>query len=262
MSEQPLLPAEVPKPSSSLLGRLANMYAAPGEVFDEIKSAPASVTNWLVPVLLGCLVGVIYTLVAFSQESVLHSLRETQEARVRKQFQKQVDAGKMSREQADRAGDQALQTMEQFSGPTMMKVFGSIGAVAGSFIFLFLAALVIWLLGAKLFKGAFPYMKAVETVGLAGMINALGGIIAMLLVVTLGNMAMTPGRVLLVREFDDANPIHRLLSQINLAMLWYLAVLALGLAKLSRVSCGKAAVWLFGIWAILVLAFTLPGWGR
>src|SRR5439155_23239604 len=117
VSDRTRLPAEVPEPSSSLLGGLANLYADPGEVFDEIKSAPASVTNWLVPVMLGCLVGVIYTLVAFSQESVLHSLRETQEARVRKQFQKQVDAGKMSREQADRAGDQALQTMEQFRGP-------------------------------------------------------------------------------------------------------------------------------------------------
>src|SRR5213592_5030134 len=118
MSEQPLLSTEIPKQPSSLLGRLTNVYAAPGEVFDEIKAAPASVTNWLVPVLLGCLVGILYTMVAFSQENVLHSIREMQETRVRKQFQKQVDAGKMSREQADRAAGQALQRMEQFTGPT------------------------------------------------------------------------------------------------------------------------------------------------
>src|SRR6266496_3119193 len=105
MSEQPPLSAAGPKPSSSLLGRLANVYADPSEVFDEIKTAPASVTNWLVPVLLGCLVGILYTLVVFSQENVLHSIRERQEARVRKQFHKQAEAGKMSREQADRAAD-------------------------------------------------------------------------------------------------------------------------------------------------------------
>src|SRR5437867_12676706 len=102
MSEQPLLSTEIPKQPSSLLGRLANVYAAPGEVFDEIKSAPASVTNWLVPVLLGCLVGVIYTLVAFSQESVLHSLRETQEAHVGQPLQKKLEAGRSWREETAR----------------------------------------------------------------------------------------------------------------------------------------------------------------
>jgi Yip1 domain len=262
MENPALLPTARRPATGSLAGRLINIFAAPDDVFDEVKTNPLSTANWLVPVLVGCLVGIVYVFVAFSQESVIRSVHEMQEARVRKQFEKQVQAGKMSREQADRAADQALQAMEQFTGPTMMKVFGSFGAVGGSFLYLFVASLVIWLLGAKLFKRGFPYMKAVEAVGLAGMINVLGGIVAMLLVATLGNMAMTPGPVLLVREYDYANPIHRLLSQINVVMLWYLAVLALGLAKLGDVSYGKAAAWLFGIWGSLVLLSTLPGWGR
>jgi hypothetical protein len=78
----------------------------------------------------------------------------------------------------------------------------------------------------------------------------------------MGNMAMTPGPVLLVHEFNPANKLHVLLSQINLVMLWYLAVLALGLARLSRVSFSKAAAWLFCIWAGFVALAVLPGWGR
>lgn len=252
------LPSESQPAAGSLMSRLLNVFAAPAEVFDEIKSAKSSAANWLVPVLLGCLVGIIYSVVVFSQDNIMQSIREAQEQAIRGKFQKSVDAGKMSKEQVD----QAVEMTQRFSGPTLMKVFGSFGAVVFNFGMVFLAGLVVWLVGAKAFKGQFNYMKAVETAGLAGMINVLGGLIAIPLAVMMGNMAMTPGPVLLVHEFNPANKLHILLSQINLVMLWYLAVLALGLARLSRVSFGKAAVCLFFIWAAFVALAVLPGWGR
>ena len=173
-------------------------------------------------------------------------------------MQQRVDAGKMTRAQAD----QALTMSEQFMGPKMMKLFGSVGAVVANCVMLFLVALTIWLLGRWAFKERFPYLKAMEVAGLAGTINILGGIVAMLLAVVMGNMAMTPGPVLLVHEFDPANRLHALLAQLNVFMLWYLALLSLGLAKLCRVTFGKAAMWLFGVWAVMVAVMVLPGWGR
>src|SRR5215510_8800569 len=107
MNEPPSLPIEEQKPSSSLFSRLFNVFAAPGDVFDEVKVSKPLVGNWLVPILLACIVGVLYSCVAFSQEGVIRSIHEAQE----KQLQKQVDAGKMSKEQADRA----LSAMEQFT---------------------------------------------------------------------------------------------------------------------------------------------------
>jgi len=256
MENAPPLPPveEVQRPASSLSGRLMNMVAAPGDVFEEIRTSKPSTANWLVPLLLACLVGVGYSFAVFSQESILHSFREAQE----KAMQKQIDAGKMTREQAD----QALAMSEKFMGPTLMKVFGSVGAVVVNCVMLFLVALVIWLLGRWVFKDRFPYLKAMELTGLAGTINILGGIVAMLLAVAMGNMAMTPGPVLLVHEFDPANKVHALLAQLNVFMLWYIALLSLGLSKFCRVAFGKAAIWLFGIWAGLVAVMILPGWGR
>ena len=233
---------------------MVNVFAAPGDVFEEIRTSTPSTANWLVPVLLACLVGVGYAFAVFSQESILQSLRETQE----KAMQQRVDAGKMTRQQAD----QALSVSEQFIGPTMMKVFGSVGAVVANCAMLLLVALIIWLLGRWAFKNRFPYLKAMEVAGLAGTINILGGIVATLLAVVMGNMAMTPGPVLLVHEFDPANKLHALLAQLNVFMLWYLALLSFGLAKLCRVAFGKAALWLFGVWAVLVAVIVLPGWGR
>jgi hypothetical protein len=245
---------EVQRPASSLAGRLLNVFAAPGDVFEEVRSSAPSTANWLVPLLLACLVGVGYAFAVFSQESILQSMREAQE----KAMQQRVEAGKMTKAQAD----QALSVSEKFMGPTLMKVFGSVGAVVANCVMLFLVAFILWLLGRWVLKDRFPYLKAMEVAGLAGTINILGGIVAMLLAVVMGNLAMTPGPVLLVPEFDPANKLHVFLSQLNVFMLWYLALLSLGLAKLSRVAFGKAAIWLFGIWAVLLAVMILPGWGR
>jgi hypothetical protein len=249
METPPAIPAAGQRPSSSLIGRLFNVFAGPGDVFEELRTGKPVVANWLAPLLLACLTGVIYSFVVFSQDNILHSIREAQE----QQLQKQVAAGKMTRQQAD----QALEMMQRFGGPTIMKIFGSIGAVVVNVVMLFLGALVIWLLGRWCFKSQFSYMQSLEATGLAGMINVLGGIVMMLLAVMMGSMAMTPGPVLLVHEFDPANKVHRLLGQLNLITIWYIGVLALGLSKLGRVSYGNAAVWLFGIWATLVALFTL-----
>src|SRR6185369_6234920 len=97
---------------------------------DEIKTWKHSTANWLVPVVLACLVGVSYSFAVFSQESIVQSMREAQE----KAMEKRVDAGNMTRQQADKA----LEISEKFTGPTMMKIFGSVGAVIASFAMLFL----------------------------------------------------------------------------------------------------------------------------
>ena len=120
----PVFPPEpnAPQPAAtSLISRLMNVFAMPGEVFAEVKAAPPTTTNWLVPVLLHCIVGAIAAIILMSQPAILQGIREQQEA----QIQKKVQAGKMS--QAD--ADKALAIMEKFTGPTTMKITGVVGAV-------------------------------------------------------------------------------------------------------------------------------------
>ena len=119
----------------------------------------------------------------------------------------------------------------------------------GGFVTPFFWGLIIWLVGAKLLKGNFPYMKAVEVVGLANMISVLDVIVKTLLIVGLGNLYAAPSLVLLVKEFDPQNTVHSLLAIVNVMTFWLLAVRAVGLARLSGASFAKAALWVFGIWA-------------
>ena len=251
-SAPPLSDATVPA-ATSLLSRLTNVFAAPGEVFDEVKSRPPKAFDWLGPLLLSCLAGVVFACVVFSQDRLLRPIIEAQEQAI----QKQIDAGKMSKQQ----GQQAIDMIEKIMNPTLMKIFGSVGAVTGGFAISFLTALAVWLIGTKRFKGQFTYLQALEMTCLAGMINVLGTLVMMLLAVAMGHLNATPGPALFVQTFDEANRVHRLLAQCNVMTIWYVAVMALGLARLSGVRWGRAAAWAFGIWAVVVVLVVLPGWG-
>ena len=219
----------------SLGARLVNMFTTPGEVFDQLKVSRPSVANWLVPVLLSAFIGVLYSVVVFSQEAIVYQIQQQQEQAMEKKL------SHLSKEQRD----QAIQTAQKFSGPTFLKISGSGAAVVGSFFWLFALALVLWLVGRFILKGSFAYFQALEVCGLCSMIGVLGGLMGMLLALITGNIYMTLSPALLLREFDAANPVHMGLTALNVLTFWYIAVLALGLARLSGVSWLKASLWLF-----------------
>src|SRR5574341_368923 len=82
----PPVAPEPPAPATSLFERLTNVFVAPGEVFDEVKSSRSSVANWLVPVILSALVGVASVFVIFSQDNIVQQVREQQELALEKQL--------------------------------------------------------------------------------------------------------------------------------------------------------------------------------
>ena len=232
-------------PSTSLLSRLTNVFVAPGEVFDEIKSAKPTPTNWVVPLVIGILVSVIYTLVVFSQPGVVQRMQEVQE----KKFQQMVAAGKMTQQQAD----QTIATVQKFMSPGFLKIMGCVSSVVINAVLLFFTSLIFWAVGSRALQGNFHYLKAVEAVGVSTMINVVGTVVAMLLAVIYGNMSITPGPALLIRPFDAANKLHLMLSALNVFSLWYVGILSVGLARLTGASFLKAALWLYAIWAALTL---------
>lgn len=237
------LEAPPPVPESretSLVARLLNIVASPGEVFDEIKPRAVSTGNWLIPTVLVAIFGILSVFWTGSLESVKRQQLEMQEA----VFQKVVESGKMTQAQAD-----------QQQGAEAMGRFKTIGAAIGtpifSFLGLFFSALVVWLGGIVLGE-RFKYMRAVEVAGLVGIISALGIIVKTLLIVVKGSLFAGPTPALFVKDFDPMNTWHGALATLDVFMLWAFAVQAFGLAKMSGVSFGKAAVWIFGVWLVII----------
>jgi len=231
-----------PQVKTSLLAKFMNVFAVPGEVFDEVRQSPVSQANWLVPALTLVLVGFIGSYLALSQQAIQQQMREMQE----KPFQKMVESGKISQEMAN-------QQMEMAQG------FGKIGAyvsvVTVAFVTPFFWGLMIWLVGTKVFGSDFALMKGVEVVGLAACIDVLNSILTALLIISMGSLFASPSAALLVKDFDPQNGTHGLLALLNPIVLWTLAVYAVGLGRIARVPFARAAAWVFGIWIGYKLLF-------
>lgn len=230
----------------SLWGRLMNVFAVPGEVFEQVRHAPLQLTNWVVPGVLLVLVGWASGFIIFAQPAVKQQLAEISSHAIEQQIQRQ----NASPEQAE----QMRAAAEKFGG-IGQQVSMVVAPVVGAFATPFIWGLFLWLVGTKVLGGAFPYMKAVEVVGLAGMISVLDAIIKTLLIVLLGSVWAAPNPALFLTDFDPQKPVHAILAAVNIMTFWVLAVRASGLARLSGARFGKAAAWVFGVWLTYTALF-------
>lgn len=238
----------------SLAARLLNVFAVPGEVFTEVRSARASTLNWLVPALCSAVIGVVSAIIIFSQPAVVQQLREQQT----KAMDQQVQSGKLTQAQAD----QALSVMEKFVGPTMLKIFGSAGAVVVSFVHVIWWGFVLWFLSKLFLKVSIPFPKTLEVAGLAMMINVLGAIVAMLLIVNFGRIGATPSLALTVSNFDASRKSHLFMGAANVFYFWLVGVMSVGLAKLAGVPFLRAAWLVLTYWVLQESFFILVGLGQ
>lgn len=220
-----------PAPAMSLAGRLLNIFAAPGEVFEVVQPAPPATVNWLIPLILSLVLGALSVLLVYSQPAVIQQIRDQQT----KAMDDQVQAGKLTRVQAD----QAEAMTEKFLGPAAIRLFGMISVAAFNVIRLFWWALVLWVLGRLLLRADMTYVKALEVAGLGSMISILGGVAAALLTVCLGQIS-TFSLVLFASQLAPKSMLHMVLQSVDFFDLWYLAVMTIGLARLARVPWTKA----------------------
>jgi hypothetical protein len=118
------------------------------------------------------------------------------------------------------------------------------------------------LIARWLLKAQIPYMKAVEVAGLSSMIAILGGVVSLLLMVILGRMIATPSLALLLSDFDMTNKKHYLLAAVNAFNFWMVAVMGLGLARLTGASFGRATMIVLVYWVAMSLALIALGMGN
>src|SRR6266567_4780149 len=109
-------PPPVP-PRTSLVARLLNVFAVPGDVFEEVKTSLFNPSNWLVPLCISVLVGAVSAVVIFSQPAIMQQMREQQA----KALDDKVKAGKIT--QAD--ADKVTAMTEKVMTPGVMKIAGA-----------------------------------------------------------------------------------------------------------------------------------------
>jgi len=241
-------------PQTSLAARLINVFAVPGEVFAEVRATPSTLLNWIVPIVCLTVVGIVSAFIVFSQPAIIQHLKEAQAKRI----DQQVQAGKLTRAQAD----QAEAAIDKFMGPTMLKIFGSVGSVVASVVRVLWWGFILWLLAQWLLKVPVPFPKALEVAGLGMMINVLGGIVAMLLIVNLGRLGATPSLALVVENFDETRKGHLAMGAANVFSFWFIGVMSVGLSKLTGAPWLRAAWLVLTCWVVQECVFILAGLGQ
>ena len=210
MNNDIVQPPPVPV-ETSLASRLTNVFIAPGEVFEEIKSRPVRHANWLVAGLVFVLLSWCGNAVKFSQESVRHEMAEIQGQAMQKSFQKQIDAGKMTQAQADQIKAQAA---------TITNAFMAIGAIVGpvlmAAILPFISGFIWWAIAHLLLRKPLDYLKATEGAGLLMVIVGLGALVKGLLCAAMGTQFASAGPILLVRPVDPTKLLHMVLMSLEI----------------------------------------------
>jgi hypothetical protein len=207
-----------------------------------------------VPTVLFAIISALSAIVIFSQPQIVQQLKEQQE----KAMDKQVQAGKMTRAQADQA--QAI--AEKFMGPGMMKIFGVVGAVIMSAVRLCWWGFALTLLARWFLNAAIPYGKALELVGLATMITILGAIVTVLLTINMQRLFATPSLGLVVPNFDATRKSHLMLGAANVFFIWQAVVTGIGLAKVTAAPVPRAVFVVFAFWVMQQAVLILLGMGQ
>jgi hypothetical protein len=220
-----------PVVSSSLSQRLFNLFACPGDVFDEVAWSPANAANWRVPTLLTCLSGIILTLRSPAMDQMTAALKQL------------AQSGAVSTAQAEFLAG---------AWPLVSCLGVCLAVVAGSLW----SAIVFWGIGRFFLKTSFSFLKALEVVGLSGMILVLGSLVTGLLISATGDPHARPSLWLLAGKLHG-NALRQVLNLFDLFHLWSMATMTIGLSRLTGVSFKEAGFWIFGYWCVARIALIL-----
>jgi hypothetical protein len=231
-------PAAASGPRMSLAARLLNVFAIPGDVFEEVKTSPGNMGNWLVSTALLVVAMCLSAWAVYTQPAVKQKMRE----QMWKSVQVQVDKGVLPKDRAE-----TYVTAVEKVAP----YFAVAVAIIFSLVQPFWWGLILWLIGAKVLKGNFPFMKAVEVAGLSNSILVLQFVVWALLAIGLSNPHASTSLALLAKDQDPKDPMYKLLNVVNFMDFWVLGVRSVGLARLAGVQFLRAMGWIFAIWVII-----------
>ncbi len=246
MDAETLTPPEPVKPMS-FIDTLTNIFAAPGDLYENVRLTPKRTGNWTIPAILLIVVSLILSQLTITNPSLGDQMNQL----VKKQMEKSVTEGKMTQEQAD-------QTFEAFAKPssTMATVIRVVATAVGIPIVLFVVAVFYWLVGKLGMHATAPYMKVVEVVGLTFYIGIVQGLVTTIMMFMMNSLFASPSLALAVSDFDIDNKLHLVLAQVNVFSIWSLVVTSIGLSKLFQRDLPKVLVLVFALW-ILWSAFSI-----
>ncbi len=225
------------QPTQSAIGRYFNVLASPSEAFNGIVSLEKKAILWLVPLLIAIVVAVGSSELIMSNPAIQQDIRSKTE----ESYQKMVQSGKLTQEQADKA-------MEMQS-PGMRRIFSDLGITLGVPLVWLLLAGVYFLVMSFVLGGETTFLNIYVVYSLASAVTIIESIVGALLKYATASLTTDVSLSFLVSS-DSSPALHTLLGKLDPFTFWWMAVLSIGFAKVSNLEPKKAAIGVVGLWAL------------
>ncbi len=223
--------------------RFLNLFVAPTELFEHLARVPARPMNWILPLLLNCIAIVAFTLISFSNPSVVQETRDLQS----RQLDKLVSEGKITAEQRN----QQVEAMEKFS--SVVPLIGSIAGAVGMVLFAFITGAVVWLVANKALRVPIDFAKSMDISGVVGLISVPGTLVKLALVMLRGSINVGANLGIFFPDVPMGSPLATALAGCDFFILWTVALLALGVGTVTRRGFKTALPWFGGLWLGLMV---------
>lgn len=264
-TEDTLQPQE-PKQENEELShtdKIVGVISEPSNLFSKLVFLPTKATDWILPLLALIVVAIVSTFIYMSNPEIKYQMQQEQEKAMREQFDKMVESGQMSREQADEQMEQSAQFV---NNPMFMYLIPSISVFVIMLLWFFIFTTLAFLLAKFALKGEGGYSQAMTAMGLPLYISVLGSIILVIAGMLMGKMltGLNPATLM---GMDLKTLPGFLLSRLDLFTIWFYVVVGISFAKMFKSDDVKKyvitslAAWLIFMFIIFGLAQAVPQLG-
>jgi len=228
------------------MDKLVGVFAEPAQTFEKIAAMPPKAIDWLIPLFLFIVVAVLSNAIIMSNPTIKYKVIEKQTVEMQKRFDKMVADGRMTREQADKAMDNARQMMESNSSAAIaLRAVGTLISVA---IIFFIIAWVFHIFVKLFLKGEGTYSNSLVAYGLPYYILIIQ-VILIVIASMVFNRIFADLSVSSFFNIDKSSLGGFLLSKVDPFLIWFYGVLAVALAKVHKSqNTQKYVILVYGMW--------------
>jgi hypothetical protein len=238
-----------PEEELSHTDKMTGIFTEPSATFEKIAKFPVKTSDWILPVILLFIIISLTQILVMSNEEIYFQAKQKQEEQLNKTFDKMVESGQMTREEANKQIDSAKERMAMGRGPVGW-IFQTVAIFIFGFISVFLVVLIHFLLAKFALKGNGGYTSALVANGLPAYIIIIQVVITAIIAMSM-NQLMTDLSAASLMDADKSTFTGWVLGKIAPFSIWAYAVVSIGLAKMFKSASTKKYYFLvFGVWIL------------
>ena len=221
-----------PTPAPGLFARFIGVLTAPRATFEKIVPSPTVFGALALVALTAAVVSTVFMNTEVGRTAFTQAMQERASANTQ-----------LSPEQ--------LQRMEQVA--PYIRAFAGAAPIIFVPIAMMVISAVLFVVFNVLMGGTATFRQMMSVVSHSQFVSVVGTLVTYLLNFMRGTMTSTTNLSAFMPNVDEHNFVYRLARSVDLFLIWWLVVLAIGLSVLYRRKTSGVAVTLFSIYGAIVV---------